>query len=440
MATEAAAPILDDDGLLALTRFARMAAGADLAVAFEAGEDGIAVPLAADPSRPPFPFSIANMRLGEQDWSKGTRPASQVRLPSTILAALGRPARDVLFLPAPTDEAPRSGVLLLFSANAAWQCDCPFRDGMAQGVPMLGKVFAQMLTARRAMMKRRLLGERFHDLFESVSSAIVILEGDGTTALVNQAAATLLSIPAGETPADRLAAAMRQLRESALNADALADIYAPLQGQLDYDLITSWMIGDRQFEVDTHPILGDGANGRIWLFNDVTAQRKVQEELRHMAGTDPLTGLANRRSFAATGQTLIDRLRREGRPMTVLMLDIDHFKSINDRFGHPVGDKVLQAMARRCRALMRENDLIARLGGEEFAVLLPYANAEEGAVIAERLRAAVAAEPMAEVDVRVSIGGATINGEDAVLDEVLGQADKALYDAKTGGRNRVVFA
>jgi diguanylate cyclase (GGDEF)-like protein len=121
------------------------------------------------------------------------------------------------------------------------------------------------------------------------------------------------------------------------------------------------------------------------------------------------------------------------------MLDVDHFKSINDRFGHTTGDKVLQAMARRCRVLMRDHDLIARLGGEEFAVLLPYDTAEEGALIAERLRAAVAAEPVGEVEVRVSIGGTTIQGEEAVLDEVLGQADKALYDAKTGGRNRVVF-
>jgi diguanylate cyclase (GGDEF)-like protein len=440
MEAEAVVPIAEEDGLLALTRFARRAAGADLAIAFEAGEDGIAVPLAADPGPPPHPFSVAKMRLGEYDWSQGPRPVAQLRMPSTILAALGRPARNVLYLATPTAEAPRSGVLLLSSANAPWQCECPFRDTIGHGVSMLDKVFAQMLTARSALMERRLLGERFHDLFESVSSGIVILEGDGTTALVNQAAATLLSIPAGETPADRLATAMRQLREGALNAAALAETYAPLQGQLDYDLIAYWMIGDRQFEVNTHPILGDGANGRIWLFNDVTAQRRAQEELRHMAGTDPLTGLANRRSFAAAGQTLIDRLQREGKPLSVLMLDIDHFKSINDRFGHPVGDKVLQAMAQRCRALMREHDLIARLGGEEFAVLLPYAAGEEGAMIAERLRAAVAAEPVGEVEVRVSIGGTSVNGGDAVLDDVLGRADKALYDAKSGGRNRVVFA
>jgi PAS domain-containing protein len=229
VATEAIGLIEDEDGLLALTRFARLAAGADLAIAFEAGEDGIAVPLAADPGPTPYPFSITNMRLGEQDWSQGSRSATQLRLPSTALAALGRPARSVFYLPAPTAEAPRSGVLLLSAANAAWQCECPFRDGMGQGVPMLGKVFAQMLMSRRSVMKRRLLGERFHDLFESVSSGIVILEGDGTTALVNQAAGTLLSISAGETPAEKLAAAMRQLREGALNATALAEIYAPLQ-------------------------------------------------------------------------------------------------------------------------------------------------------------------------------------------------------------------
>ncbi|ONG56879.1 hypothetical protein BKE38_05190 [Pseudoroseomonas deserti] len=433
----------EDDGLRALTGFARQAAGADLIIAYEAGADGLAMPLAAEPGPLPRPFSTAGLRLEEQDFSGGPLPAARIRLPSAVLAALGRPAGRVYHLAAPTPEAPRSGVLMLYAANPAWQCDCPFRSGVGQGVPLLGKVFAQMLAARRAVLQRRQLGERFHDLFESVHNGIAILDGDGSTALVNQAAAQLLDLPAGELPAARLAAAMRRLREGAANGAELADTYAPLQGDLNYALVTHWLLGERQFEVDTHPILGDGRQGRIWLFADVTAQRRAQEELRRMAGTDPLTGLPNRRHFTATGQALLERLRAAGQPLGLLMLDIDHFKSINDRFGHPVGDLVLQAVAQRCRELMRDQqDMIARLGGEEFAALLPNAGPAETAAVAERLRAAVAAAPVSspggEVAVRVSIGGAVLTGEEA-LDAALERADRALYVSKQTGRDRFSF-
>ena len=100
----------------------------------------------------------------------------------------------------------------------------------------------------------------------------------------------------------------------------------------------------------------------------------------------------------------------------------------------------VEAVAHRCRALMRDYDMIARLGGEEFSAMLPYATAEEGAAIAERLRAAIAAEPIEGIDVRTSIGGTALRDTDGTLDEVLERADQALYAAKRGGRNRVVFA
>jgi diguanylate cyclase (GGDEF)-like protein len=447
----------DSDGLDALTRFARLSAGADLAVAFEAA-DGVAMPLSSDPGPLPQPFRLAT-RLDDVDWAKGPRPVDGLRLPSALLAALGRPADTALFFPTPVAEAPQSGVLLLFATNAGRKCVCPFRSDVEGSVPLLATAFAHVMAARRALHRRRLTSDRFNDLFDSVASGVVILEGDGTTALVNERAAALLGMAAGEVPVGEVGRRMRALREGADNHAELAALYGPLQAKVDYAVTTVWALGERRMEVDTHPVLGDGRKGRIWLFNDVTAEVQQAEALRALAETDPLTGLANRRRFMQAGEAAVARGRSEagsrsgagGRSdlgdgtgaLAVLMLDIDHFKSVNDRFGHAVGDAVLRAVAGRCRAALKAADLPARLGGEEFAVLLPDVGKDEAMAAAERLRAAIAATPVAveggAVDVRISVGATVAQRRDMSLDTVLQRADAALYTAKRTGRNRVVF-
>jgi eukaryotic-like serine/threonine-protein kinase len=137
------------------------------------------------------------------------------------------------------------------------------------------------------------------------------------------------------------------------------------------------------------------------------------------------------------------RVRRgeRDRAMTAVMLDVDHFKPINDRHGHPVGDQVIVAVARRPAATVRGTDLLGRYGGEEFAVLLPDTDRDGASILAERLRAAVGDRPI-ETDagpltVTVSIGVAGLDAAISVPD-LLGRADKALYQAKDGGRTRVV--
>ncbi len=432
----------DSDGLDALTRFARLTAGADLAVAFEA-VDGVAIPLASDPGALPQPFQLATARLEDVDWSKGPRPVDGLRLPSALLAALGRPADTALFFPAPSEHAPQSGVLLLFATNAGRKCVCPFRSEVEGGVSLLGTAFAQVMAARRSLQRRRVMGERFHDLFESVSAGVVILEGDGSTGLVNERAAALLGSPAGEVSVGEIAQRMRALREGAANRDDLMAIYGPLQAKVDYAVTTVWVIGDRRIEVDTHPVLGDGRNGRIWLFSDVTAEFNQAEALRTLAETDTLTGLSNRRRFLDGSGPALARAHAEGAPLSVLMLDIDHFKQVNDRFGHAAGDAVLRAVAGRCRAMLKASDLLARLGGEEFSVVMADIGRDDAEAAAERLRAAVAASPVQVdgqvIDVRVSIGGTMLAPEDAAIDDLLKRADEALYTAKRTGRNKVVF-
>jgi diguanylate cyclase (GGDEF)-like protein len=160
------------------------------------------------------------------------------------------------------------------------------------------------------------------------------------------------------------------------------------------------------------------------------------------ASIDPLTGMFNRRGFAEATARMIDREANAGRPVTVMIFDIDHFKSINDRFGHPAGDEVLKLFAAVVTSTLRMTDVSGRIGGEEFAALLPC-SIEEALIAAERVREAFAASGIAvddtPVETTVSIG---VAGGPAFteLDVLLAAADTALYQAKRAGRNRVQAA
>jgi diguanylate cyclase (GGDEF)-like protein/PAS domain S-box-containing protein len=187
--------------------------------------------------------------------------------------------------------------------------------------------------------------------------------------------------------------------------------------------------------------LPDG--GAVVVFADITHLKRMQDELRRQAETDPLTGLANRRAFFVAFALGRAAAERNGTPSALLMLDIDHFKLVNDRHGHAAGDAVLRALAGQIRASMRSGDLAARLGGEEFAILLCDSSPEGAARFAERLRTRVAQNlripGKPEEAVTISIGLAQIRpDEDA--DAALARADQALYEAKRQGRNRVVRA
>jgi len=167
----------------------------------------------------------------------------------------------------------------------------------------------------------------------------------------------------------------------------------------------------------------------------------AQLKLEHQARTDALTGIANRRAFLDAAHQELSRVNRSESPLTVLMLDIDHFKKVNDRFGHDVGDDLLAEFARRIEKGLRGYDQFARLGGEEFAVMLPGCNLEQAVATAERLRHAISAEPFAVrgniVPMTVSIGVGIVREFEMTIDGVLTRADTALYAAKDNGRDRV---
>lgn len=169
----------------------------------------------------------------------------------------------------------------------------------------------------------------------------------------------------------------------------------------------------------------------------------VIDGLCELSLRDPLTGLANRRHFEATLEREVDRVARSGEAALLLMLDIDHFKNVNDEYGHVAGDKVLQSVALSLAGCVRPMDTLTRYGGEEFAIILPACQAEFGRSVAERIRRVVAAAPVminpkTEIRVTMSIGGAFalqwIRSTTALWTT---RADHQLYRAKAAGRNRV---
>ncbi|MFZ9501677.1 MAG: PleD family two-component system response regulator [Beijerinckiaceae bacterium] len=190
-------------------------------------------------------------------------------------------------------------------------------------------------------------------------------------------------------------------------------------------------------------------NELVARVRSLVRRRRYAEALRNdmqssidLALVDPLTGLGNRRLLDARMPALIDECRRRGRPLSLLALDIDRFKSVNDTFGHEAGDEVLRAFAARLRNMVRESDLACRLGGEEFVVVMPDADLSLATRIAERVRRGVEIEPFAigqgarRIPVTVSAGLTVADGEaDANL--LLRRADRALYRSKAEGRNRV---
>ena len=181
-------------------------------------------------------------------------------------------------------------------------------------------------------------------------------------------------------------------------------------------------------------------------FTDITEQKRVEaklqglsNKLKELAETDELTGLNNRRNFLYLAEKELRRCQRLGQRVALLLMDIDYFKQINDSYGHQQGDYVLRHISDELQKALREYDVLGRIGGEEFALLIPQVQSKRAFMIAERLREIVAAivfdDPLAEVRVSISVGVASCATADEPINSLIGRADKALYEAKHSGRN-----
>ncbi|GEM_PF-3046771 len=257
--------------------------------------------------------------------------------------------------------------------------------------------------------------------------------------------------PIGEGALGRVALTLKSLqfddyskwegrREKYANEKPFAGLYTPL-------MISNKLLGvvgvgasvDRQFsQEDLHLLEMFAQQAAIAIQN-----AHLYAEAQRLAITDPLTGLYNRRYFMERAQNEFDRSCRYGSPLSIIMMDIDHFKKVNDTYGHLVGDKVLQRIAEICHKKIRLVDFIARYGGEEFAILLPETSQKNAQMVAQRLRKMIARTSTyvgkKRIRVTVSLGVAELTEGVTQLDTLLSHADTALYHAKTLGRNRVVL-
>ncbi len=192
----------------------------------------------------------------------------------------------------------------------------------------------------------------------------------------------------------------------------------------------------------------DGRLVRLEIATDITDRKLAEDELRiakqraeELAHKDELTGLNNRRAFFEQSEHAFRQAKRYQHPLSVIMIDIDHFKMINDNYGHSFGDRVLKMVAGPLLDSIRDFDIVARMGGEEFAIVLPETGLEEAEKLAERLRTAIQGMTINngkyEIGITASLGVVTCRDDDGNIESLLTKADDALYVAKKKGRNRV---
>ena len=278
---------------------------------------------------------------------------------------------------------------------------------------------------------------------EEMDDAVLVLGRDGSIVDVNRAAREQLGLEVrGPLPFQiaTLWAASWDTRERGLSQPST---------RLELELVYG---NQAVFELTMTP-LGPraGRNRTVLVLRDITERermerelRKATDSLRFLANTDGLTGLANRRRFEERLREEVERAHRYRRPLALVLLDLDHFKTVNDTWGHPAGDRVLRGTALAIQSVLREMDVAGRIGGEELAVLLPEADEAGALTLAERLRLKIKEAVHRSDDgqpfhVTASLGVTWLEeGQEHDAEVLLSTGDQALYEAKVGGRDRVV--
>lgn len=214
-------------------------------------------------------------------------------------------------------------------------------------------------------------------------------------------------------------------------------------GLLFHEITLPYPSGIRSFEIRVvrlnRSILPQ--SGYLVTMIDTTYQRKLRQEVENLARIDPLTSTYNRRFLMELGERELERSRRYEVPLSIILLDVDHFKEINDVYGHLAGDRVLIGMSEQLRSCLRSVDIIARFGGDEFIVLLPETSSIAASQVAERLRREIEMITTSELNDEqtptISLGIASTNDGSCSMDQLLETADRALYRSKNFGRNRI---
>jgi diguanylate cyclase (GGDEF)-like protein len=223
-----------------------------------------------------------------------------------------------------------------------------------------------------------------------------------------------------------------------LGSFCAADFKPKIWSEWDIEVLTE-LAHSAMREIKLRKAIQESASTNLRLVQQMQKVAELNQQLEKLATTDSLTSLLNRRAFEHSLSLELAIVERRSTPLSLVIIDIDHFKRINDNYGHAGGDKVLQIIATSLTSIARNIDVVARIGGEEFAVILPNTDAASSLGVAERMRTAVANADWPDTPLTISLGTATLlNSENA--SSLFARADKALYSAKQNGRNRVVQA
>ncbi len=315
----------------------------------------------------------------------------------------------------------------------------------------------------RQLNPSKVIPGRVRDAFDSLAEGIVVLDQQEQVVLVNRA----FEQATGKSSKQLLGRSVSRIG-FVNRGETTSDLY-PWQETVTHSrLIKGRLLAlaegefqDKTFSVSSAPIIDETGNtrGAMASFEDVSQLEKKKDELRHMvdslslssehikkqnrelavlATRDPLTGCFNRRSFLDLFESSWNAAKRYGHPLSAIMVDIDHFKSVNDDHGHSVGDEVLRRVAETLQETSRKSDIVCRFGGEEFVVLLPHTDIDDGEIAAEKLRAAIAGLKFSQLSTTASFGISALSEQPKDPQDLLDQADKCLYVAKRNGRDQVV--
>ncbi len=374
-------------------------------------------------------YPAAPLRLTFAEWRRHVHPADWPRVRAGL----------VDFFKGKVDPYLLRYRLIAVNGEAVWVEDrgrILVRDEQTGRAISAAGVCRNITQERRQRLWDRLLGSAL----QSVPEAVIICDANGTIRWSNPAAQLMFLARFGDLLADSVL--VWELFPQ-LTSERLQSREAKVQ-TLEWPLESG---ETRTFEV-TVSAFADSEESELYLIlllHDVTELKRLQHELQHLALTDPLTGLPNRRAFMDAATQAWHRVQRgQGEcKMTLALMDLDYFKRINDTFGHAAGDAVLRDFARLARQQLRRTDVIARFGGEEFALLLDGADDGEAAEVLQRLLATLRASELIfqqhRISYTTSIGATVIAIHDPSLDDVLARADRALYQAKANGRNQLVW-
>jgi diguanylate cyclase (GGDEF)-like protein len=288
--------------------------------------------------------------------------------------------------------------------------------------------------------------EALRNALEHVDEGIVLLDADLNVQFLNRKMRKFWDLTpeqAASKPAyaDLVARAARAYHHASTTFDLKAFVAKRVAAVRDPDAASPALRTADGRHIRVHCLKLEN-DGRLLTYHDISDLVRNAEQLEKLATTDAMTGLYNRGHFLSLAKTEWSRFQRYCRPLSVLMIDIDHFKTVNDRYGHAVGDEAIISVANACRKGKRDPDIVGRLGGEEFAILLPETDLSQARVVAERLVKNVAGHGLmahrVHFHVTVSIGFAAATLSMAGFEALLHAADQALYQAKSTGRNCAV--